>query len=62
MVSHPPMFSRQVEEQDRWDDGFKAGLKEALDELAKAASLDDLASPTHEWVKEFSLKIENKYL
>jgi hypothetical protein len=62
MVSHPPMFSRQAEEQDRWDDGFKAGLKEALDELAKAASLDDLASPTHEWVKEFSLKIENKYL
>jgi len=62
MVSHPPMFSRQAEDQDRWDDGFKAGLKEALDELAKAASLDDLASPTHEWVKEFSLKIENKYL
>lgn len=62
MVSHPPMFSRQAEEQDRWDDGFKAGLKEVLDELAKAASLDDLASPTHEWVKEFSLKIENKYL
>jgi hypothetical protein len=56
------MFSRQAEDQDRWDDGFKAGLKEALDELAKAASLDDLASPTHEWVKEFSLKIENKYL
>ena len=64
MTNHPPMFARQIEEQNYWNDGFKAGIKEVLNELEKASFSGDtdLESPTNSWAREFSLKIEQKYL
>lgn len=64
MTNHPPMFARQIEEQNSWNDGFKAGIKEVLDELSKASSFaeEDLESPTTSWARDFALKIEQKYL
>lgn len=33
MVNHPPAFSSQKEEQDKWNEGFSAGVKEVLAEM-----------------------------
>jgi len=63
MTNHPPMFARQAEEQSKWDEGFKAGIAEALHELNEAAeNTADLEAPTKEWVSDLSAKITQKYL
>ena len=62
MTNHPPMFAREAEEQSKWDEGFKAGVKEVLHELENAVSDSDLEGPTREWVEGLSTKLSNKYL
>jgi hypothetical protein len=63
MTNHPPMFASQAADQKKWDEGFKAGIAEVLHELESAsAKSQDLEGPTHEWVRELSAKITNKYL
>jgi hypothetical protein len=57
------MFASQAEEQKKWDEGFKAGINEALHELESAAeNSSDLEAPTKQWVAELSAKIQRKYL
>lgn len=55
------MFANDYEERNSWNEGFRAGLKEALDELNRAASMEDSESPSQKWLQEFSIKIENKF-
>lgn len=62
MTPTPPYFLAQMEEQKKWDDGFKAGISEVLTALKESVDHDDLASPTANWVTEFSQKLTNKYL
>jgi hypothetical protein len=51
-----------MEEQKKWDAGFKAGIQEVITALEEKSSAKDLESPTKEWVKDFSDKVSNKYL
>jgi hypothetical protein len=51
-----------MEEQKKWDAGFKAGVAEVVHALSENASSDDLESPTKDWVKDFSDKVSKKYL
>ena len=51
-----------MEEQKQWDEGFKAGISEVLNALKESVDHDDVASPTANWVTEFSQKLTNKYL
>jgi hypothetical protein len=51
-----------MEEQKKWDDGFKAGVAEVLHTLSESVSDEDLASPTKDWVKDFSNRFSKKYL
>ena len=62
MVSHPPAFQSQMEEQQKWDEGFVAGVKEVLHELESSLDVDDPESPTRKWVEETSAKLINKYI
>jgi hypothetical protein len=62
MTPTPPYFLAQMEEQKKWDDGFKAGVAEVVHALAESVSTEDLESPTKDWVKDFSDKISSKYL
>jgi hypothetical protein len=62
MTGVPPYFASQMEEQKKWDDGFKAGIAEVIHALADSASSDDLESPTKDWVRDFSEKMSSKYL
>lgn len=62
MTHHPPMFAREAEDQGKWDEGFKAGVKEVLHELETAISETDLEGPTREWVQDLSTKLSTKYL
>ena len=62
MTNHPPMFASQAAEQKKWDEGFKAGIAEALHELSLAAENNsDLESPSKDWVLDLSTKISKKY-
>jgi hypothetical protein len=51
-----------MEEQKKWDAGFKAGVAEVVSALAENASSQDLEAPTKDWVKDFNEKISKKYL
>jgi hypothetical protein len=51
-----------MEEQKKWDAGFKAGVAEVIHALEEGASSEDLESPTKDWVKDFSNKVSKKYL
>lgn len=62
MTPTPPYFIAQVEDQKKWDDGFKAGISEVLHALEDSISGSDLEEPSKEWAREFSQKISNKYL
>lgn len=62
MTPTPPYFLAQMEEQKKWDDGFKAGISEVLTALKESVDYDDVASPTANWVAEFAEKLTNKYL
>ena len=62
MTPTPPYFLAQMEEQKKWDDGFKAGVAEVVYALSENASSEDLESPTKDWVKDFSEKMSSKYL
>lgn len=62
MTKIPPYFVTQMEEQKKWDDGFKAGISEVLSALEDARKDDNLEGPTKEWVADFNQKISNKYL
>ena len=62
MTPTPPYFQSQMEEQKKWDDGFKAGVAEVLHTLSESVSDEDLASPTKDWVKDFSNRFSKKYL
>ena len=46
MTPTPPYFLAQMEEQKKWDDGFKAGVAEVVYALSENASSEDLESPT----------------
>ena len=61
MTSHPPMFASQIAEQKLWDEGFKAGISEAVNELKNAVDEQDPESPSAEWVESLSQKITRKY-
>lgn len=62
MTPTPPYFIAQMEEQKKWDDGFKAGISEVLHALEESVNGEDLESPTKDWVIDFSQKLTNKYL
>lgn len=63
MTNHPPMFASQAAEQKNWDEGFKAGIAEALHELSSAAEHnEDLEGPTKTWVADLTNKLNKKYL
>ncbi len=62
MTPTPPYFQSQMEEQKKWDDGFKAGVAEVVAALGESVSSDDLEGPTKDWVKDFKAKISKKYL
>lgn len=62
MTKIPPYFVTQMEEQKKWDDGFKAGISEVLHSLTELSSSDDLEGPTKEWIEDFNKKILNKYI
>jgi len=62
MTNHPPMFAREAEEQSKWNEGFKAGVKEVLHELQNAIDDSDLEGPTRKWVEELSIKTSSKYI
>jgi hypothetical protein len=51
-----------MEEQKKWDAGFKAGVAEVVAILEESVSSEDLESPTKDWVKDFSDKVSKKYL
>jgi hypothetical protein len=51
-----------MEEQKKWDAGFKAGVAEVVAALGDSVSSEDLEGPTKEWVKDFSAKVSKKYL
>jgi hypothetical protein len=51
-----------MEEQKKWDAGFKAGVAEVVAALSESVSSDDLEGPTKDWVKDFSTKVSKKYL
>jgi len=63
MTSHPPMFASQAAEQKLWDDGFKAGISEAIHEIRLAQNVEELSegSPSDEWVASLAEKISRKY-
>lgn len=62
MSPTPPYFITQMEDQKKWDEGFKAGIAEVLNALDDTATSSDLEGPTKDWVNEFKQKISNKYL
>ena len=62
MTPTPPYFQSQMEEQKKWDDGFKAGVAEVVHALEDSSHSDDLEAPTKEWVRDFKEKISKKYL
>lgn len=62
MPKIPPYFAAQMEDQKKWDEGFKAGIAEVLNALQEGSTGSDLEGPTKDWVHEFSQKISNKYL
>lgn len=62
MTPTPPYFQSQMEEQKKWDAGFKAGVAEVIAALSESVSSEDLESPTKDWVKEFNDKFSRKYL
>ena len=62
MTPTPPYFQSQMEEQKKWDAGFKAGVAEVVAALGDSVSSEDLEGPTKEWVKDFSAKVSKKYL
>jgi hypothetical protein len=51
-----------MEEQKKWDSGFKAGVAEVVAALEESVSAEDLEGPTKDWVKDFSAKVSKKYL
>ena len=63
MTSHPPMFASQAAEQKLWNDGFKAGISEAIYEmrLAQEAKEGGDGLPSLEWVELLAEKISRKY-
>jgi hypothetical protein len=62
MTPTPPYFQSQMEEQKKWDSGFKAGVAEVVAALEESVSAEDLEGPTKDWVKDFSAKVSKKYL
>lgn len=62
MTPTPPYFQSQMEEQKKWDSGFKAGVAEVVAALEESVSAKDLEGPTKDWVKDFSAKVSKKYL
>lgn len=62
MVMHPPAFASQKAEQDKWNEGFAAGVKEVFHELESKLDASDPEGPTRKWLEEASAKVQNKYL
>jgi hypothetical protein len=62
MTPTPPYFQSQMEEQKKWDDGFRAGVAEVVSALSENVSSEDLEGPTRDWVKDFNDKVSKKYL
>jgi hypothetical protein len=61
MTSHPPMFASQMAEQKLWDEGFKAGISEAVNELKNSINEEETGVPSTEWVESLAQKIIRKY-
>lgn len=59
MVLYPPNFMSKLAEE-KWNEGFKAGVQEVLYALKEQPS-GEAGSPNEQWVKEFSEKLEKKY-
>jgi hypothetical protein len=62
MTPIPPFFITQMEEQKKWDDGFKAGIAEVIDKLDSSLNSDELDGPTKEWLENFSKTVSRVYL
>jgi hypothetical protein len=62
MVMHPPAFATQKEEQEKWNEGFVAGVKEVIHYLEETIDTDDSQGPTRKWVEETKAKLINKYI
>lgn len=62
MTPTPPYFITQMEDQKKWDDGFKAGITEVLTALSEGASESTIDDSTKTWISDFSQKFSNKYL
>jgi len=58
---HPPTFASQKEEQDKWNEGFVAGMKEVFHEMETNLDVNDPEGPTRKWVEQMSVKIQSKY-
>ena len=62
MTPIPPYFASQMEEQKKWEDGFKAGIQEVVTSLQENASSEDVAKAINDWVLDFNDKLAKKYL
>ena len=62
MTPTPPYFQSQMEEQKKWEDGFKAGIQEVVTSLQENASAEDVELAINNWVKDFNDKLAKKYL
>jgi hypothetical protein len=62
MTPIPPYFQSQMDEQKKWDAGFKAGIAEVIDKLDSSLNSDELDGPTKEWLENFSKTVSRVYL
>jgi|TARA_R110000782_G_scaffold155051_5_gene247344 hypothetical protein len=62
MTSIPPYFAAQMEESKKWDNGFRAGIAEVLDDLAELTASDEVDESVKDWAKDFGDKVTKKYL
>ncbi len=62
MTPVPPYFQSQMEEQQKWNDGFKAGIAEVIDKLDSSVSSEEQGGPTKEWLENFSKTVSRVYL
>ena len=60
MTSLPPYFQSSIEQQ-KWEDGFKAGLKENTSEIAAIAA-ETTDTNTAKQLETLLLKIEHRVL
>jgi hypothetical protein len=51
-----------MEEQKKWEDGFKAGIQEVVTSLKENSSAEDVEKAINDWVADFNDKLAKKYL